>query len=125
MIGGLATPFSLRKEPETASMVTLATQLDQRSNRMSVADSLSSFLAGPASPTSAAKAATEGPEEVNAEGSSARQRGSVVGIDPGETPGSATAISFATPLQSPTSPGERPVVERFVTAEEEVPKANS
>ncbi|AEO58858.1 hypothetical protein MYCTH_2306532 [Thermothelomyces thermophilus ATCC 42464] len=114
MIGGLATPFSLRREPETASMVTLATPMDQRSTRLSTADS-SSFVAAPSVKT------TEGQEE-NAEDSGvALHEGS--GVDPGETPGSATP--FATPFLSPTTPGERPGLERFVTAEEDVAKANS
>ncbi|KAK4134901.1 alpha/beta-hydrolase [Trichocladium antarcticum] len=39
MLGGVAMPFSLRKEPETASMITLASRMDQSPIRPSTAGS--------------------------------------------------------------------------------------
>ncbi|KAL2197818.1 Alpha/Beta hydrolase protein [Corynascus similis CBS 632.67] len=110
VIGGLATPFSLRKEPETASMVTLA---DQNSVRLPTADS-SSFVAAPSMKTK------EG-QEGEAADSSARCEGEKDAQ--GGTPGFATP--FGTPFLSPTTPGERPDLERFVTADENIPKAKA
>jgi hypothetical protein len=107
IIGGLATPFSLRKEPETASMITLASPMDQGSTRPSTAGS-SSFVAGPSVKV------TENPAQETA--GSAEQGEDKGGDQDGLTPGLATP--FMTPFLSPTSPGERPDLERFVTAEE-------
>ncbi|KAH6640537.1 Alpha/Beta hydrolase protein [Chaetomium tenue] len=105
IIGGLATPFSLRKEPETASMITLASPMDRSSVRLSTADS-SSFIAAPwgkASDDQAAAGLAE--QDRNGDGDQG-------GLTPGlETP-------FMTPFLSPTSPAERPDLDRFVTAEE-------
>ncbi|KAK3303494.1 Alpha/Beta hydrolase protein [Chaetomium strumarium] len=102
MIGGLATPFSLRKEPETASMITLATPMDQSSVRVSTADS-SSFVAPPSVHISdhQGKADLAEPEK-----GPSRDHGAV-------TPGTPT------PLLSPTSPGAKSDLESFITAEEE------
>lgn len=106
MIGGLATPFSLRKEPETASMITLGTPMDQSSIRHSTADA-SSFAAPPSTEVSEATKEATAPEHSN----SNDQDGASLGM----------ASPFLTPI-SPTSPSERPGLERFVTAEENVPK---
>ncbi|KAL2258251.1 hypothetical protein VTK26DRAFT_8525 [Humicola hyalothermophila] len=45
ILGGVAMPFSLRKEAETASMITLATPMDQGSTRPSTAGSGGSVVA--------------------------------------------------------------------------------
>ncbi|KAK4154366.1 hypothetical protein C8A00DRAFT_14504 [Chaetomidium leptoderma] len=105
IIGGLATPFSLRKEPETASMITL------RSARQSMADS-SSFVAGPSAEDSGIQGTVDDSTEQDKDNRHDRD---------GLTPGLATP--FMTPFLSPTSPGERPGLERFVTADEEISKA--
>ncbi|KAL2017157.1 hypothetical protein VTK56DRAFT_2526 [Thermocarpiscus australiensis] len=102
MIGGLAAPFSLRREAETASMITLASPMDQGSVRQSTADS-SSFVATPSVEVS------EEPHER---------------ADKSGDPDAASQI-FATPSLSPASPGERPVLERFVTAQEGVVKGST
>ena len=105
IIGGLATPFSLRKEPETASMITLASPMDRSSFRLSTADS-SSFIGGPwgkAADDQAAAGLADG--DKLGDGDQGR-------LTPGlETP-------FMTPFLSPTSPADRPELDRFVTAEE-------
>ncbi|SPQ23180.1 43b7cf72-dd7d-4f9a-a1d8-e77a0d63de04 [Thermothielavioides terrestris] len=110
IIGGLATPFSLRKEPETASMITLATPMDQRSTRVSTADS-SSVVAAPSAEVS---------EDQGAVGSGEPDKQK---HREGETPG--TAAPFVTPFLTPASPGERPPLDRFVTAEEGAAEAGA
>jgi hypothetical protein len=102
MIGGLATPFSLRKEPETASMITLGTPMDQSSVRVSTADS-SSFAAPPSVHIVDHQEKTDLPE---------REKGTNRDYD-AVTPGTPT------PLLSPTSPGAKSDLESFITAEEE------
>jgi hypothetical protein len=105
IIGGLATPFSLRKEPETASMITLASPMDRSSVRLSTADS-SSFMGGPWGKASDDHQAAAGSAEQDK-----REDGNQGGLTPGlETP-------FMTPF---LSPAERPELDRFVTAEEVV-----
>ncbi|KAH6843046.1 Alpha/Beta hydrolase protein [Chaetomium sp. MPI-CAGE-AT-0009] len=106
IIGGLATPFSLRKEPETASMITLMSPMDRSSVRLSTADS-SSFMAAPS---------VNALDDQGAAADSAGQDRHEDGDQDGLTPGIATP--FMTPFLSPTSPAERPDLERFVTAEE-------
>jgi hypothetical protein len=114
-IGGLATPFSLRKEHETASMITLASPMDSSSVRPSTADS-GSFVAAPSVKEASEQQGRPNMDsgELDREGAGA-QDGTVVNATPGfETP-------FVTPFlgpASPTSPGERPGLERFVTADE-------
>jgi hypothetical protein len=109
VIGGLATPFSVRKEPETASMITLSSRMDREPARLSTADS-SSFVAAPS-------AAVHG-DELKVGSSAGQGDGKDESGDPdgSATPGLATP--FLTPLLSPTSPFGRPDLERFVTAEE-------
>lgn len=109
-IGGLATPFSLRKEPDTASMITLATPMDQRSTRVSTADS-SSVVAAP-SVNDQEKQGTAEPGEQD-EGK----------LYDGATTGTATP--FMTPFLTPGSLLDRPGFERFVTAEEGIAKTTS
>jgi hypothetical protein len=109
VIGGLATPFSVRKEPETASMITLSSRMDRDPARLPTADS-SSFVAAPS---------TVVPGDEPKVDSSAGQRDGK--DESGDQDGSATpglATPFLTPLLSPTSPFGRPDLERFVTAEE-------
>ncbi|KAK4128451.1 alpha/beta-hydrolase [Parathielavia appendiculata] len=111
-IGGLATPFSLRKEHETASMITLASPMDRGSIRPSTADS-GSIVAASSVKEVSADAGRIGSDEV--QGDMSCHYGSAVNATSGlETP-------FVTPFlapASPTSPGERPGLERFVTADE-------
>lgn len=102
IIGGLATPFSLRKEPETASMITLASPGDRSSMRLSTADMS-------VKEASIRDASIKG----NAEGKEHEDE------DDGPTPGAITP--FATPFFTPgTLGGDRPILERFVTADEGV-----
>jgi hypothetical protein len=112
-IGGLATPFSLRKEHDTASMITLASPMDRSSVRPSTADS-GSFVAAPAVEDGAEQQGTSVSDGLDKDGSH-DQDGAGAGAAPGvETP-------FVTPFlgpASPASPGERPGLERFVTADE-------
>ncbi|KAI0386416.1 alpha/beta-hydrolase [Hypomontagnella monticulosa] len=142
-VGGIAVPFSLNKEAETASMITLTSALDQPSRVASPRPM--SPEADAALATSAAVVATTAKnardEVVNPE--SLKQEGSGVGKSDGaETPramspgatstvtesevnGSSAAI---TPLPTPliTVEGalarlERPPLETFVTAQEGLP----
>lgn len=108
MIGGLATPFSLSKEAETESMITLATPMDQRSFRQSLVESLSFAM------------------PLSAEASEDRTRTGLAD-DRDKTRGQADAgQEMASPLLSPLSPGARSGLEKFVTAEEDIPvKAGS
>jgi hypothetical protein len=106
MLGGLASPFSLRKEPETASMITLATPMDQRSIRPSTVDSSSASAVLPANEDS------ENPGTIE----SAEHDRSRNGDD-------ASQGTAATPFLTPFSLVERPGMERFITAEE-VPRAS-
>lgn len=144
IIGGLATPFSLRKEPETASMITLTTPFDQSSIRPSTAGS-GSFMAAPSvkvaddqetGDSSAPDTGETGDQEKkdsavadNVTSRDQEKEDSAVPDDEksreqdGVTPGFATP--FMTPFLSPTSPGDRPGLERFVTAKEEVTKASA
>ncbi|KAK0707540.1 Alpha/Beta hydrolase protein [Lasiosphaeris hirsuta] len=97
-IGGLATPFSLRKEAETASMITLMAPTDQASrpttpgvNNILTADAV----------------------ERGEEGSIVNDRIDEDDVDVLNQTGGSTP--FATAL---ATPGDRPVLERFVTASE-------
>ncbi|KAK4105177.1 alpha/beta-hydrolase [Parathielavia hyrcaniae] len=103
-IGGLATPFSMHKEHDTASMITLASAI-----RPSTADSSSAVAASSVKDVSA-DTKRVGSEELDKDVSLGH--GSAVDA----TPGLETA--FVTPFLSPASPGERPGLERFVTADE-------
>jgi hypothetical protein len=107
MLGGVAMPFSLRKEPETASMITLASRMDQSSIRPSTADS-GSFVAPPSF--------VEAPSVVVSEDHSRR-------AELGELDKAREQEGVASPLLSPISPWGRPGLERFVTAEEEISKS--
>lgn len=108
MIGGLATPFSLRREPETASMITLATPMDQYSVRPSTAGS-NSFVAPPTAEVA------DDPERA-----AAREQSKNNDQD-------GASQEMATPFLTPMSPGsvsERPGLDRFVTAEDGISKAS-
>ncbi|KAK3896895.1 hypothetical protein C8A05DRAFT_39553 [Staphylotrichum tortipilum] len=95
IIGGLATPFSLRKEPDTASMITLRSQTDAGSARSSLV----------------VAASVVGVEEQTGNGEAA-------GLDKGKGCGLGDVDSGpATPLLTPASLGEKGL-EKFVTAEE-------
>ena len=111
IIGGVATPFSLRKEPETASMITLAPSADGRSTRPSTAGSSSAVPA-------VTVAVAEDPRAVDSVGPEDGKSRDQDGVTPG------FATPFMTPFLSPMSLSERPGLERFVTAEEEAPKAS-
>lgn len=136
-IGGLATPFSLRKEPETASMITLGSPtVDRDSFRLSTADSTSASFVAPAAAVSAGPATPA--IEVTERDAHHRERdvqgieGFFTGIkkedyddekddvlteiDGEMTPRLVTAS--ATPLLTPTPGASRPELDRFVTADE-------
>lgn len=101
MIGGLATPFSLRREPETASMITLATPMDQRSTPDS-----GSFVAAPSV------------EVLEDQGRVRSGEG-----EPADADGASREMAL--PPSSPTTPGEGPGLEGFVTAAEAFSKASA
>ncbi|KAK4185566.1 hypothetical protein QBC35DRAFT_300716 [Podospora australis] len=141
-IGGLATPFSLKKEPETASMITLASPMDRDSFRLSTADS-GSFVAGAATPSikfpedrgkgeasgdahgdagSVKSAAYFSQKKDNRDDIAKGEEDDVLTVITGElTPRMVTAS--ATPLLTPTPGTSRPELERFVTADE-LPRTN-
>ncbi|KAJ4293746.1 hypothetical protein N0V88_005254 [Collariella sp. IMI 366227] len=103
--GGLATPFSLRKEPETASMITLVpTPMEHRPGSAGSG----SFVVG-----------SSGDHEETKEGEQGKDTGRE---QDGATPGMATP--FLTPFLTPLSPSGRPGLDRFVTAEEEISRAS-
>lgn len=101
IVGGIAVPFSLDKEAETASMITLTSAMDQ-----SRVASPTSF--GPdmdAVPTSGvARSNPDEPDAPMAEG-----------------PDRSASVSPLTTLLP--ADGERPPLETFVTAQEDLPKA--
>ncbi|KAI0483660.1 hypothetical protein F4859DRAFT_407888 [Xylaria cf. heliscus] len=104
IVGGIAVPFSLDKEAETASMITLTSAMDQ--SRV-------------ASPT------TLGPE-ADATSPFGVERSNPDGVDQpdvlkAEGPERSVPVS---PLATPVpADGERPPLETFVTAQEDLPKA--
>ncbi|KAI0443448.1 hypothetical protein F4803DRAFT_514768 [Xylaria telfairii] len=101
IVGGIAVPFSLDKEAETASMITLTSAMDQ--SRV-------------ASPTSF------GPDvdAVPASGV-ARSDPDVADVPDAESADRSASVS---PLTTPLpADGERPPLETFVTAQEDLPKA--
>ena len=106
VLDGVAMPFSLRKKAETASMITLAPSMDQGSTRPSTAAS-GSFVAGPSVEVS-------GPQGTGEVDGQERPHDNEDGAEQG------VMTPFVTPLLSPASLGERPGLERFVTADEEV-----
>ncbi|KAI0506057.1 alpha/beta-hydrolase [Xylaria bambusicola] len=112
IVSGIAVPFSLGKEAETASMITLTSAMDQ-----------SSRVASPISPdprmddlfpTSATAMMSSNPDIADA----AEEPPTPKVVDT-NTP------AMITPLATPLSGGsalERPPLETFVTAQEELPK---
>lgn len=108
-IEGLATPFSVQKEADTASMITLQ----------------------PSRPSTPGPNSFSFPAQGGAgEGSGGDQKGERDDDDEDDalSPGTAVTTPFATPMPMVTpglmTPGGRPELETFVTAQE-VPRANS
>lgn len=120
IVGGIAVPFSLDREAETASMITLTSTMDQS---MRVASPIS---LGPEMDewpgTSAAAAAVVARSRAGVPGD-AVETGSTKARDGEEDASSelGTPMPFVTPL--PLAGEERPPLETFVTAREDLPKA--
>ncbi|KAK4454076.1 hypothetical protein QBC34DRAFT_473816 [Podospora aff. communis PSN243] len=109
-IGGVATPFALKKEADTASMITL-----QPSRPPTPGPSTLDFAA---QGVDGKGEAVEG--ERDAKDGDEKDDGGTV------SPGTTATTPFATPMVTPglITPGGRPGLETFVTAQE-VPRANS
>ncbi|KAK0640937.1 Alpha/Beta hydrolase protein [Cercophora newfieldiana] len=110
-IEGLATPFSMRKEADTASMITL-----QPSRPTTPGPNRLSFMT---------------PEGTEGEKGESFEDGKGPKIEETEedgalSPGTAATTPFLTPMVTPglVTPGARPGLETFVTAQE-VPRASS
>ncbi|KAK4229371.1 hypothetical protein QBC38DRAFT_453382 [Podospora fimiseda] len=117
-LGGLATPFSLKKEAETASMITLQSPMepDGRSLRLSTADS-ASYLPTPAEGSEQKQMGTNTDDAKEEEEEKKDQFAE--GLFP-PTPSTILTPSFVT-----VTPGaSRPELERFVTADE-IPQVKS
>lgn len=102
-IEGLATPFSLRKEAETASMITLQPSRPTTPGPNKILD---------ARPTDAAEGEVDTGDDEASQGA---------GDNGTPDPDTTVTTPFATPLVTPglVSPtGERPGLEMFVTAQE-------
>ncbi|KAI1309267.1 hypothetical protein F5Y03DRAFT_76528 [Xylaria venustula] len=97
IVSGIAVPFSLGKEAETASMITLTSTMD-----------LPSRVASPTSPGR--------PDDIFATGADEPLTPNIGGAN---TPGPISPL--ATPLTGDSSV-ERPPLETFVTAQEDLPK---
>ncbi|KAI0395529.1 alpha/beta-hydrolase [Xylariaceae sp. FL0594] len=133
IVGGIAVPFSLDKEAETASMITLTSAMDQ-SMRVGSPTSMdgqkddASVFFGPA---------TRRSELLSVPG--VYTPGAVSPLEEHDlavTPGAVSPL--ATPMVEGgnvkdgeellngglTTPGERPVLETFVTAEEDLPRVH-
>ncbi|KAI0459231.1 hypothetical protein F5B21DRAFT_343701 [Xylaria acuta] len=107
IVGGIAVPFSLDKEAETASMITLTSAMDQ--SRV-------------ASPTSFGPDMDAVPVTGNAR-SHPDLAGEPDASKVGDANGPRTSASVS-PLTTPLpADGERPPFETFVTAQEDLPKA--
>ncbi|KAI1277043.1 hypothetical protein F5Y07DRAFT_364966 [Xylaria sp. FL0933] len=100
IVGGIAVPFSLGKEAETASMITLTSTMD-----------LPSRVASPTSPGPKMDFPATTPGDAD-------EPRSLKGGDADATP---TASPLATPLTGDIN-GERPPLETFVTAQEDLPR---
>ena len=119
-LGGLATPFSLKKEAETASMITLQSpkDLDGRSIRYSIADSASNLAVSMAEKGQAGEGAeAEDKKVADEEGEDNDERRDV--YPEGDLPPTPSVLlptpSFVTVL---TPGASRPELDRFVTADE-------
>jgi hypothetical protein len=106
-IGGVATPFALKKEADTASMITL-----EPSRPPTPGPSTLDF----------ATQGGDGKEEAVEDGNGDEQKDENGAVSPGTT----ATTPFATPMVTPglITPGGRPGLETFVTAQE-VPRASS
>ncbi|KAI8955425.1 hypothetical protein F4801DRAFT_327367 [Xylaria longipes] len=103
IVGGIAVPFSLGKEAETASMITLTSAMDQ--SRVASPTSLGPDM----DPVPTPSVARSRPDQVGGEPEDA---------DAPETPAPVTALTTPMPFD-----GERPPLETFVTAQEDLPRA--
>ncbi|KAK4166489.1 hypothetical protein QBC43DRAFT_18890 [Cladorrhinum sp. PSN259] len=121
-LGGLATPFSLKKEAETASMITLQSPRDPdgQSIRLSMADS-ASFVVTPAAGLEDNGRGEKKTENADEEGEKKDQFAE--GLFP-PTPSTMLTPSFMTVTPGWDTPGaSRPELERFVTADE-IPRSS-
>lgn len=108
IIGGLATPFSMRKQAETASMITLMSPADQLSVRLGTPSLRSLALTVPAG------------EDKNVARSEHQEKSRLAGgVDDGKG-----LPPLPSPLPTPgfSTPDDRPGMERFFTADE-IPQA--
>lgn len=108
-VGGIAVPFSLKKEAETASMLTLTSHMSHMGP-----DTPRTSTSRPMSPEGAAPVTHAGEGEETAQGNSnsdtheGKGKGKEVAVD-----GDATTVAEA--------PAERPGLETFATAQEDLP----
>ncbi|CAJ2505445.1 Uu.00g128390.m01.CDS01 [Anthostomella pinea] len=129
IVGGIAVPFSLNKDAETASMLTLNSKMDQPSRVVSPRPM--SSQANPLGQTSAAAAAaaTDKARDEVVKPEELTQKGAPAAVTPGGAgpePASAQNIVLGleiTPGIVVDSHDERPPLESFVTAQEDLPRA--
>ncbi|KAI0429107.1 hypothetical protein F5Y09DRAFT_311253 [Xylaria sp. FL1042] len=100
IVSGIAMPFSLGKEAETASMITLTSTMD-----------LPSRVASPMSP---------GPKTDDVLATSACEIDEPRSLKGGDVDATPTVSPLATPLVGDNN--ERPPLETFVTAQEDLPR---
>ncbi|KAI2607996.1 alpha/beta-hydrolase [Hypoxylon sp. NC1633] len=125
VVGGIAVPFSLNREAETASMITLTSAIDQP-GRVASPRPLSPDTEM-AAPTSAAvvAAASEGArdEVVDPEAVKRGANGAIPSPNAGDVDGERASLGLPTPTPTVMVDGfpVRPPIETFVTAQEELP----
>ncbi|KAI0184846.1 hypothetical protein EV127DRAFT_443131 [Xylaria flabelliformis] len=113
IVGGIAVPFSLDKEAETASMITLTSTMDQ--SRVASPTSIRpdmDFAPATGTPSIGTPAIEKSYQDL-ADEVETPKAGTPMPVSPLETP-------FVTPLPFD---GERPPLETFVTAQEDLPRA--
>jgi hypothetical protein len=122
IVGGIAVPFSLDKEADTASMITLTSAMDQSmrvaSPKLETArdNGETGFLGVPADTLGAVSPL----EEHDSFGTPAA-------VSPLATPmteGDSVKDGEGLPYGDLATPGERPGLETFVTAEEDLPRVH-
>ncbi|OTB03669.1 hypothetical protein M426DRAFT_321594 [Hypoxylon sp. CI-4A] len=137
IVGGIAVPFSLDKEADTASMITLTSALDQPGRVASPrpltprTDAVATTSAAVvAVSTEKAKDEVVDPEIVKEQGSVVTNQETASVIENDElmgTNGTAASTPMATPLATPllvvNGAIARPPLETFVTAQEDLPTA--
>ncbi|KAI1758072.1 alpha/beta-hydrolase [Xylaria castorea] len=117
IMGGIAVPFSLDKEADTASMITLTSAMDQ--SRVASPTSVRremDFAPAIGTPAIDTPSVEKSDQDIADELETPRA-GDANGVSPLETP-------FMTPFMTPLpTNGERPPLETFVTAQEDLPRA--